>query len=196
MHTRRLATLLLGAWLAGSFFMIWVATGNFASVERVLATESAKAQAEIKEIGPARARMLLRYHSSEQNRHYFYQWEMAQIALGILTLIVLRFATGGDKVTLALSGGMVLLVVVMHFMLTPRITELGRAIDFTATGHLPDERRVFWNYHKSYSGLELLKIGLGLVAGVRMIRRSRALKRGSGDQIHPVDHADHTHVDR
>jgi hypothetical protein len=201
MHTRRLATLLLGAWLAGSFFMTWVATGNFQSVEQVLRSTSTRAQKEINDVGLARARNLLRYHASEQNRHFFYYWELIQLPLGIVLTVVVLFATNGNKLVLSLSLVMLALVVIMHFTISPQITELGRAIDFTGLDEMTAERNAFWSYHRAYSAIELIKIGLGVLLGVRMLYSTHQLKRrgastSSRKKINTVDDADHSHVDR
>jgi hypothetical protein len=200
MHTRRLATLLLGAWLAGSFFMTWVATGNFRSVEQVLRSTGTRAQKEINEVGLVRARNLLRYHASEQNRHYFYYWELVQLPLGLILTIVVLFATNGNKLVVALSLSMLALIAIMHFTISPQITELGRVIDFTALDERTAERNAFWGYHRAYSAMELIKIGLGLILAVRMLYSTHQLKRrstsgASRKKVNAVDHADHTHVD-
>jgi hypothetical protein len=172
MRSVRLAILFLGAWLAGSGFMIWIASGNFASVERVLRMPSPKAEKEFQDLGTQRARALLRYHSSEQNRHYFYCWELAQIVVGLLTAAFVGVGTRWNKLAVGLSSAMLLLVLIMHFTITPRVTEIGRAIDFTTAKEMPADREEFWTYHKAYSALELAKIGLGLVLSVWLVRRT------------------------
>src|SRR6266581_5531560 len=76
---------LLGAWIAGSLFMILVATQNFRSVELLLASP-AGAAAQIDRMGHDEARAFLRYQVSEQNRWYFETWEKIQLALGLALL--------------------------------------------------------------------------------------------------------------
>ena len=197
MHVRRLATLLLGAWLAGCFFMTWVATGNFASVERVLKTPSAKAQRELTDIGLARSRALLRFQASEQNRHYFYNWETVQLVLAVVVAVVLLFATNGDKLVMGLSVFMLAIVVIQHFTMTPQVIEVGRVIDFASSDELTAEKEMFWNLHKAYTVVELSKMAGGIILGIRMIYMSHQLKRrgsSSRKKVNAVDHADHTHV--
>ena len=86
MHTRRLSSLLLGAWLAGSLFMWMVATQNFRSVDRLLESPSPQASTQFDKLGRDGARTLLRYHVGEQNRWYFETWELAQIVVGALLI--------------------------------------------------------------------------------------------------------------
>jgi len=59
----------------------------------------------------------------------------------------------------------------MHFFLTPEITRLGRAIDFVPPGTSSADRTRFWTLHGAYSGSELVKLGLGLVLEVLLVRR-------------------------
>jgi len=82
MHFHRLAALLLGAWLAGCLFMDMVATQNFRSVDRLLATPSPQLAARIPSMGGHNAaRMLLLHQVGEQNRWYFETSDCARHAL-------------------------------------------------------------------------------------------------------------------
>ena len=104
MHFRRLASLLVGAWLMGCLFMDLVAIQNFRSVDRLLSAPSAQAASPIRAMGghdPARA--FLRYQVAEQNRWYFENWERMQIALGLVLLLVLLFGSVPDRVALGLT---------------------------------------------------------------------------------------------
>src|SRR5712671_7889920 len=87
MKIQHLTCALLGAWIAGSLFMIMVATQNFRSVDRLLA-EPGRASAQVERMGRDDARTFLRYQVSEQNRWYFETWEKIQLALGLGLLVV------------------------------------------------------------------------------------------------------------
>ena len=174
MHFRRLASLLVGAWLAGCALMDLVATENFRSVDRLLSAPSAQAAEHIRAIGghdPARA--FLRYQVSEQNRWYFENWERIQIVLGVLLLLVLLFGSVPDRFALWLTVLMLVAVLAMHFFLTPEITRLGRSIDFTPRGTPSAERTRFWTFHGAYSATELVKLGLGVALAARLLRRKK-----------------------
>jgi len=169
MHFYRLAVLLLGAWLGGCAFMDLVATGNFRSVERLLAAPSPKAAERIQAMGGHdAARAFLRYQVSEQNRWYFETWERGQIALGVVLFLVLLFGAAADRGTLLLVLLMLAIVLAMRFFLTPEIIRLGRAIDFAAAGRPEPNRTRFWAFHGAYSAGELLKLGLGVVLAARL----------------------------
>src|SRR6201986_3884670 len=92
MHRYRIAAFLTGCLILGSLFMIFVATQNFGTVDRVLAAPPHEAAQMVQTLGPENARLLLRYLAGEENRLFFTSWELAQIALGVLlTAIVLLF---------------------------------------------------------------------------------------------------------
>jgi hypothetical protein len=175
MHFRRFAAFLLGAWLAGCLFMDMVATQNFRSVERLLAAPSPQLAERVQAMGGHdAARVLLRHQVAEQNRWYFETWERAQIALGVALFLVLLFGAAADRWMLFFTLLMLSLVLIAHFLLTPEITRLGRAIDFVPPGTTSDDRARFWLLHGSYSASELIKLGAGIVLAVLLVRRRRS----------------------
>src|SRR5256885_14014321 len=98
---KNLALLLVGAWIAGTLIMFFVATEIFRTVDRILESPTPEAapylatppgaavspavQNSAMPKGARGVRPLLRHLSSELNRHYFYSWGLAQIALGAAT---------------------------------------------------------------------------------------------------------------
>src|SRR5689334_9096845 len=140
MTTRYLASWLLGAWMAGSLFMIMVATQNFRSVDRLLAAPGS-ASAQVEKMGRADARTFLRYQVSEQNRWYFETWELIQLGLALATLAAVA---RGTRLAPVLAGAMLALLLVERFYLTPEIVRLGRLIDFVPQAASSPERDHFW----------------------------------------------------
>lgn len=182
MHFRRFASLLIGAWLAGCVFMDVMATQNFRSVDRLLA-EGPPARDFVQAIGGHdEARLFLRHHAGEQNRFFFESWERIQIALGVGLFMVLLFGSDASRTALFCAMAMLLIVLAARFYLTPAITRLGREVDFAAREAFSGERNHFWMLHGIYSGMELAKLGLGLVlAGSLLLRGRQRSKRGSGE---------------
>jgi cell division protein FtsW (lipid II flippase) len=177
MHFRRFAAFLLGAWLAGCLFMDMVATQNFRSVDRLLAAPSPQLAERVQAMGGHdAARMLLRHQVAEQNRWYFETWEQAQIVLGVALFLVLLFGAVADRWMLFFTLLMLSLVLIAHFALTPEITRLGRAFDFVPPGASSPDRARFWLLHGSYSAIELIKLGAGIVLAVLLVRRRRSPK--------------------
>lgn len=176
MRPRRILAAILGAWLAGSIAMVVVAGHNLRSVDSLLQNPSGPAAAMIKALGRADARMLLRHHSAELNRDYFAWWEWAQLAVGVMALgIFASVRATGRPWHLVVAVGIVLIVLAQRFVLTPEIVDLGRAIDFLPPDSWSTERATFWNLHRLYSGLELVKMAgiAALTAGVIRGREHR-----------------------
>ena len=87
---QRWALAVMGAWLMGTVCMSIVATENFYTIDHLLAQRANSAfAAAVDELGPAHARELLRYLSSELNRLYFQLWNWTQLGLGLLALWLL-----------------------------------------------------------------------------------------------------------
>ncbi len=169
---RRFSCLLLGAWLAGSVFMDLLAVQNFRSVERFLSNTGVAAAQDIHTLGHDETRVLLRKLVAEQNRFYFEHWEWIQLGIGMCFLLLLVFGDRPPKVAILLTLAMLAVVLGQRAGLTPQISKIGRALDaLPASGDSPD-RTLFWTLHGIYSGLELLKIALGVtIAGLMVIRR-------------------------
>lgn len=172
--------------------MTFVAIQNFRGVDRMLAAPAGPAAKWISATGPDGARQVLRYQVSELNRFFFENWERAQIGLGLLICGTLLVSRSAARPALILSGLMLVIVVAMHLLITPRIVGLGRVIDFVPAGVYSAERAQFWRMHHLYSGLEVFKLvlGLGLAVMFLMGRGRRAVPR----QVDSIDHAHHRHV--
>jgi hypothetical protein len=170
MKIRYLACWLLGAWIAGSLFMILVATQNFRSVDRLLSAP-AGAMAQIEKLGHDEARTFLRYQVSEQNRWYFETWEKIQLGLG-LALLAVTLRQG--RLAWALAATMFALLLAQRFWITPEIVRLGRLIDFAPQA---PERAIFWMFHGIYSAVELAKLALGFWVSGQLIFGKASPKR-------------------
>jgi hypothetical protein len=191
MKVRYLTSWLLGGWIAGSLFMIMVATQNFRSVDRLLAAP-AGAAAQIDKMGHDEARTFLRFQVSEQNRWYFETWEKVQLALG-LALLILMLRQG--KMLVILVGAMLVLLLAQRFYITPEIVRIGRLIDFAPQAA---ERKTFWMFHGVYSAVELTKLALGFfLSGSLVFGRSGSRIGGPlVNQLDVVDKSDYRHIDR
>jgi hypothetical protein len=196
MHARRFACFLLGAWLAGSLFMAMVATQNFRSIDRLLASPVPAAKIHIQVLGHEGARALLRHQVSEQNRWYFGVWDTMQLALGGFFFLYLLFATREGKAALGLALLMLLIVVAQRLFLTPEITSVGRLLDFTPPDTESPERARFWMLHGAYSGVEVVKWIAGFVLAAKLVLRRRRRSGDAGQQFDLVDKPDHRHVNR
>jgi hypothetical protein len=194
MHFRRFACLLLGAWMTGSLFMMWVATQNLETVDRVIHEAKGRAAEQIQEIGREPARLFLRHLAAEQNRLYFQGWEQVQLIFGVLLLLILFFGTDARPPVLLGVLLMTIVVALMHWLMTPEIIKLGRAIEFVPDARDSVARSRFWGFHTAYATIDVIKTVMAALIAIRLMLRRR--RRDSDDDLDAVDDADHTRVDR
>src|SRR5277367_3170508 len=114
MHSHRIAAFLAGCLILGSLFMIFVATQNFATVDRVVASPPQEAAQMFQTLGRDNSRLLLRYLAGEENRLFFVRWEWAQIVFGLALTAILLFAIRNGLLA-GLAGGMVIIALFQHF---------------------------------------------------------------------------------
>jgi len=187
MHYSRIASLILGAWIAGSLFMGFVATQNFERANEVLSAPPPEAATMIQNLGPENSRLFLRHLVGEQNRSFFVSWELAQFGLGVLLTGVL-FIDSNNRKLAGFSAAMLVLTAFAHFVMTPELIWLGRLIEFLPTGAPSAQRDQFWKLHIMYGVMEAAKILLGVVlAGFLFTMRRRRVHEK--DQLDSFDAA-------
>ena len=171
---RLLGVVLLSVWLAGTLMEWYVATQNFKTVDRVLTAPTEALGEQSKPLEAARLRVLFRHLASELNRLYFHSWGWAQMALGLALVGLWVGMKLRDRVSWALLGSMLLIVVSLHFAVMPQLVELGRSLDFVPRDLLSSQLAPqwapqmdrFWKLHAAFTGLDGVKLllGLGLLA--------------------------------
>lgn len=189
MRFRRLALFFLGMWIGVSLFVAFAATRNFASVDSLLQAPPEPAAQVLKSLPPDSARRLLRHLVGEENRSYFENWELAQFGLGLL-IAALLFIEPRTRKLAAFPCGMLLLVVFLHFKVTPEVVWLGRQIEFLPAAAASAERREFASMHSIYGAMELTKLLLGLIlAGFLVVRRRSTSKHRATGALTSREHA-------
>jgi hypothetical protein len=198
MHSRRLATFLLGIWFAGGALLQWVSTENYLAVDRLLERPNPVATLQFKALGPAATRQLLRYQVAEQNRFYYENWETLQMLLATFFFFFLLFFTREDKFSLLMALLMLMAVLVQRFFLTPEITSFGRVLDFVPADVYVQGRRKLPIIQSAYSAVELTKLGLGIVLGIWLIAGRRRRRSGSDvrQELDLINKTNYRHVDR
>lgn len=165
--------LAMGAWLAGMIIVSVVATQNFRTIDRLLAGSTNPAfVSAVERIGQPSVRDLLRYLSSELNRLYFQLWNVSQLLLGFLVLWLIWKAPAA-RARLAVIA-MLGIVVVMLAWLVPQITAVGRTLDFVPRDPPPPALSGFWVLHGVYTGLEMGKLAIGVLAAIWISRVDRS----------------------
>src|SRR5262249_29184334 len=103
---QRWALVLTGAWIAGSICSSVVATENFYTIDRLLATSPNVAFSHaVQQLGQPQARDLLRYLSSELSRLYFQMWNVAQLVLGAAVLWLIAGSPKRDPASMDRRAG-------------------------------------------------------------------------------------------
>ncbi len=187
MHYHRIAAFLSGCLILGSAFMIFVATQNFQTVDRVLASPPPEAVQMFQRLGPDNSRLLLRYLAGEENRLFFVTWELALIVLGVALTAILLFAIRSGLLA-GMAGGMVIIALFQHFRVTPEMITLGRMIDFGA-GSGSAAYSQFWRLHGLYGVLEVVKLSLVIVvAGFLLLGRRKRVATGVESETRDYAH--------
>ena len=172
---RRLSALLLGAWLGAAILTDVAVTQNFQTVDRFLQSPGSPATSiRLNEVGRARERLLLRRNAAEENNWIFENWERVELIVGAALFFVLLFGERPQKLMLGLCLGMLAIVAAEHFLLTPQIIDLGRLVDDLPPAD-PASRK-FRALHGIYSGLDILKLVVGLGFAARLAVKGRVDK--------------------
>lgn len=190
MHTRRIATFLLGGWMGCSVFMAFVVLENLHSASLVMTSPVDPVARMIKTLGPDQMELLLRHHAAEQSRNLLYIWEQAQVVLALVLGGCLYFATQKRILSVVLCGVMLILVLFQLTMLTPEVSYRGREMDFPAvTASTNGMMRVLLLYQMLIvsEGLKLVVGGI-LASYLFAFRTSR--KRSERREIEALPQAD------
>jgi hypothetical protein len=190
MHTRRVASFLVGGWILGSILVALLSLQSTGAMDRILSSPRPEARGTVKTLGEDNTRMLLAYESTEQNRIVSETWEWMELAIGVGLTVILLTATHVNRLVIILCAVMLILVVFLRFVLTPEIAYLGLEADFNTVGGAADSVSIMRGVYAALNGL---KIALGLVvAGYLFVFKT---KTSSRQKVNPVDHADHGRVD-
>ena len=171
MKARQWAVVLISVWIAGTVAVAIVATQNFYTIDRLLeSSPNVSFQRSVEKAGYDQARELLRYLSSELNRLYFQYWNLAQVAIGILTLWLVVKVWGASKAKWAIVS-MLAVVLLMTAWITPQMLSVGRRLDFIPRDPMPPDLRTFGLLHAAYTLMDVIVLILGVLA-IRWLMRS------------------------
>jgi hypothetical protein len=185
MHTRRMATFLLGIWIGCSALMALLAVENLRSAARVMDGAAPSAAKMIETLGTGNASLLLSYQAAEQTRTYLSTWENAQIALAVVLGACLFLGTQKRILPLAFCAAMLLLVLFQHFAVLPELAFRGRETDFPPGNAAFGARTRVLLLAQVYAGAEGLKIltGVVLTAYLFVFRAKKRVRGQSGSTL-------------
>jgi hypothetical protein len=158
MHTRRIATFLLGAWICGMLMVGAIELQNIGLPNAVMTAPIPGAAKLIQSLGREQVGSLLRHYAAEQNRRFSPRWEQIQLGLGLALGVSLLRATQARILPVTLSAIMLALVVFEYVALTPELTYLGREADFSTNGSAGESPATL---QVVYVAVEMAKIVVG-----------------------------------
>ncbi len=154
MGFRRIVAFLMGAWIGGSALLIFGVYQNFNAIDEILKNPPDAVQKDVDMLGAERVRVLLRYSAGIENVDTFSTWEEVQIGIGLLATVLL-FLEKSTRVLATLPLAMTLLVLFLHFRISPDIAWSHRLFAFAPWAAESHGRDEFWRLHAIYEGVEL-----------------------------------------
>jgi hypothetical protein len=195
MRSRRIACLLLGIWMGAGLWMLWVASSNAASADRLLRAPNAAADAYLKSLGQVSLLPLTHYLAEQQNRSLFETWGVVQIALGAVLFFYLLFGTRLGKFPLAVSLLMLLIVIGERIAIGPGMEMVGRYADLNSDpSHRLQVAQGALDY--GYKMAEALKFALGAIVAVYLIWQHTRSSSDARKQIDVINEPNYRHIDR
>jgi hypothetical protein len=163
MHLRRIASFVLGAWLAGSLFALYLSTNTTSAAETVLSLSPLPPQVTtmMKTLGADQMKMLVGFEAAEQSRYYLTDWGNFQLLWGPLLFLALLASRKVNRLMLGVCGAMFVLALFSTLVLLPELHYLSRNLHFS-DGWSSDRAR-YLVLHATYVVLEALKTAMGLL---------------------------------
>lgn len=159
--------------------MSFVSVQNLRTPSLVMTSPPEPVAKLIQQLGWEQVAALLRHAAAEQTRHYTSMWIEAQLPLGLLLLGCLTLATQKRIMPLALCG-MMLLIVLFQFRVTPELMYQGRETDFPPGSTAVGSVTRFWALQQVYFGAEIVKLLCGgVLASYLFVFRTSRRKEGS-----------------
>jgi hypothetical protein len=184
MHTRRMATFLLGAWIGCSILMALMQPDNLRTPARILLAPSDQAAQIMKKLNTEESRLLLHYMAAEQNRRYLYIWEECEIGLAVALGICLFLGTQKRIFPLVCCGLMLLLVLFKHFAIGPEMLYRGREADFPPGNATFGTQARLWALDEVYVFVQgaIFLLG-GILASYMFIFRTRRVRKSVDSDV-------------
>ena len=184
MHSTRIATFLLGAWIACCIFLDLVAVQNIRLAAQMLNAAVPAASEIIQNAGREEMNALLHHFASEQYRYYFSQWALVQLGVILVLAGLLYFAVEKQIMPQILCVA-ILVLVVFQVAMGPEWIYRGREADFPPGSLSSSTQSRLSGLTALWIGVEAVKLALGGVLAFFLF--SYKSKRRSRRTSDPVD---------
>lgn len=187
MHTRRMATFLLGVWIGCSLFMDFLSLQNLRAADWVMANTTAPATKRLKMLSQEDAGLILRYEGAEMNRRYTAGWETVEIALALALGLCTFMGTQKRAFPLVLCGVMLVAVIFQHVAISPELAYRGRETDFPPGNTLFGPQARVWAMQQMFGVVEAVKLLVGgvLLSYLFVFRTGRRVRKMHDEVDHP-----------
>jgi hypothetical protein len=183
MHSTRIATFLLGAWISCCVFMDLLALENLRLASGVLNSAIPPAVEIIQKSSRDELGLLLRYFAAEEYRYYFSTWELIQIPIALLLAAVLYIAAEKRPLPQILCG-LMLALVLFQLAIHPEWAYRGREADFPPGNQMLGTQARMWALTEVWIGAESSKLLIGaLLASYVFTYKSRRRSRRVADEF-------------
>lgn len=177
----------------GCLFVLFVSIENTRAADRVMATPVPQAARMLAALGKDNAGLLLHHIAAEGVRTTRYNWELIEMALGLLLLACLFLATQRRILPLIFCGAMLFLVGFQHFGITPELAYRGQQTDFPPGSTEFGTRERYLMMNEIYYVSEIVKLAAGgILASYLFVFRARRSRK----EVDAIDDAKYRHVDR
>jgi hypothetical protein len=181
MHSTRVATFLLGAWIGCCLFMDLLALQNLRLARAAISSTSPVVADIVSRSGQEQIALLLRHFAAEQYRYYFSAWERVQVPAALILAGVLYLA-GGKRWIPQILCGLMLALVLFQLAIQPELTFRGREADFPPGNQSLGTQARVWALTEVWIGAESAKLLIGVVLTALMINhKSRKRSRREED---------------
>lgn len=161
MLPRRFATFLLGIWLGCCLLVDFISMQTGRIGERFLTSPGDEAHRLVGKADSANIAALLNYISREETRSLTVQWEIAQLLLVISIAILTVFSDQKRPIPILMCVAMFMLALGQAFVITPRLIDVGRQLDFGGGGAVAAFTNQFSMLATIHAGLEGIKLLVG-----------------------------------
>ncbi len=186
MHSTRVATFLLGAWIGCCLFLDLLSLQNLRLAGQLLNSAIPPASEILQNAGREQMRLLLHHFAAEQYRYYFSLWGLIQIPGALLLAAVLYFAAEKRIIPQVLCG-LMLALVLFQLAIDPELTFRGREADFPPGSQALGTQAREWVLTEIWIGVEAVKLLMGgALTNYLFTYKSRRRVRRTEDPITPV----------
>jgi hypothetical protein len=180
MHSTRIATFLLGAWIGCCVLLDLLAIQNLRLAGQMLNSAIPAASEILQNAGREPMSQLLRHFAAEQYRYYFSVWGLIQLP-GLLLLAGVLYFAAEKRILPQILCLAILVLVVFELAIDPEMAYRGREADFPpGSRELGTQARV-WALTEIWIGVETAKLAVGgvLAAFIFSYKSKRRARRSS-----------------